>query len=95
MDAAYTKKAAVVVLDDSEVRLIMQALDELRYSELSGRFNGSQLINLAGLSHEWLCMSQDMGSRKKDRVTTIEDTDHVMDKIVHELYSPMSSWEVY
>ena len=73
MDAAYTKKTAFVVLDDSEVRLIMKALDCLRYSPASAGLNGSQLVNLAGLSHEWLCMTQDMESPNPERVTNPDD----------------------
>ncbi len=73
MDAAYTKKTAFVVLDDSEVRLIMKALDELRYAKGTGQMTGSQLVNFAGLSYEWLCMTQDMGSPQPERVTDPED----------------------
>lgn len=65
MDAAYTKKTAFVVLDESEVRLIMKALDELRYSDESAAMTGSMLVNLAGLSHEWICMTQDMEARSR------------------------------
>lgn len=94
MDAAYTKKTAFVVLDDSEVRLIMKALDELRYSEESTTMNGSMLINLAGLSHEWLCMTQDIGSPDPDRITDDKTNDIAMSKLA-ELYGERASWEVY
>lgn len=82
MDAAYTKKTAFVVLDDSEVRLIMRALDVLRYSEPSKTMTGSQLINLAGLSQEWMCMTQDMGSPKPERVTNPDDGYSVVMKAI-------------
>ncbi len=95
MDAAYTKKTAVVVLDDSEVRLIMKALDELRYSEESTTMTGSMLINLAGLSSEWLTLVQDMGSPDPARVSQVLDVPDVMSRIVKELYGPECSWEVY
>ncbi len=93
MDAAYTKKTAVVVLDDSEVRLIDRALHCLRYSD--DIKDGSQLVNLAGLSQEWMCMSQDMGSPNPGRVTQVLDVPDVMRRIVTELYGPECSWEVY
>lgn len=94
MDAAYNKKTAVVVLDDSEVRLIMKALDELRYSDASRSMTGSQLVNLAGLSMEWLCMSQGIGSPDPDRITDERNNDRVMSKLA-ELYGERASWEVY
>lgn len=90
MDAAYNKKTAVVVLDASEVQLIMKALDVLRYSD--EKMNGSQLVNLAGLSAEWLGMTQDMGSPKKDRISDAEDIDRCMSKAVMGLYDPEFSW---
>lgn len=95
MDAAYNKKTAVVVLDASEVRLIMKALDELRYSAESVTMNGSQLINLAGLSHEWLSMTQDIGSPQPERITHTLDIADVISKIVREFYGPVYDWEVY
>lgn len=82
MEAVYTKKTAVVVLDDSEVRLIMKALDELRYSESATTMTGSMLVNLAGLSHEWLRMSQDMGSPNPERVTKPDDGYSVVMKAI-------------
>ncbi len=88
MDAAYTKKTAFVVLDDSEVRLIMKALDTLRYSNESATMTGSMLINLAGLSQEWLCMTQDMGSPKPERVTNPDDGCSVMMKAIGEVLPP-------
>lgn len=93
MDAAYNKETAVIVLDASEVRLIMKALDVLRYSD--EKMNGSQLVNLAGLSHEWLCMTQGIGSPKPERITQPLDIDRVMSKIVREIYGPDCDWEVY
>lgn len=54
----------VVSLDHSEVRLIMKALDVLRYSVDSYRMSGSQLVNLAGLSSEWLRLTQDVGGKR-------------------------------
>lgn len=88
MDAAYTKKTAFVVLDDSEVRLIMKALDELRYSEASTSMTSSMLVNLAGLSHEWLCMTQDMGSPKPERVTNPDDGYSVVMKAIGKVLPP-------
>lgn len=88
MDAAYTKKTAFVVLDRSEVRLIMRALDCLRYSPASAGLNGSQLADLAGLSHEWLCMSQDMGSPKPERVTKPDDGYSVVMKAIGKVLPP-------
>lgn len=88
MDAAYTKKTAFVVLDDSEVRLIMKALDELRYSEASTTMTGSMLVNLAGLSQEWMCMSQDMGSPNQERVTNPDDGYSVVMKAIGKVLPP-------
>lgn len=88
MDAAYTKKTAFVVLDDSEVRLIMKALDELRYSEASTSMTGSMLINLAGLSQEWRSMAQDMGSPKPERVTNPDDGYSVVMKAIGKVLPP-------
>lgn len=95
MDAAYTKKTAVVVLDDSEVLLIMRALAALRYSNESKYLSGSMLVNLAGLSQEWHNMSTDMASRNPERVLQVLDIPVVMSRIVKELYGPECSWEVY
>lgn len=95
MDAAYNKKTAVVVLDASEVRLIMRALDVLRYSEPCKTMTGSQLVNLAGLSAEWLGMTQDIGSPDPERITQTLDIADVISKIVREIYGPECSWEVY
>lgn len=53
-----------VALDPSEVRLIMRALDCLRYSEESAHMNGSQLVNLAGLSMEWRGLTQDIAAHR-------------------------------
>ena len=92
MDAAYTKKTAVVVLDDSEVRLIMKALDTLRYSPASAGLTGSMLVNLAGLSHEWLCMTQDMESPKKGRLSDADDIDRCLAKAVKGLHDPDFAW---
>lgn len=83
MDAAYNKETIAVILDPSEVRLIMQALDVLRYSDEP--MNGSQLINLAGLSHEWLCVTQDIGSPQKLRISHQHDVQRILDKITKEL----------
>lgn len=47
-------------LEPDEVRLIMKALDELRYSEASRTMTGSQLVNLAGLSSEWRTLTQEI-----------------------------------
>ncbi len=94
MVAAYNKKTAVVVLDPSEVRLIMKALDELRYSDASRSMTGSQLVNLAGLSMEWLSMTQGIGSPDPDRITDERNNDKVMDKLA-ELYGEGASREVY
>lgn len=82
MDAAYNKKTAFVVLDDSEVRLIMKALDELRYSEAGTSMTGSQLVNLAGLSQEWMGMLQDMGSPNPERITKPDDGYSVIMKAI-------------
>lgn len=90
MDAAYNKDMAVVVLDRSEVRLIMKALDVLRYSD--EKMNGSMLINLAGLSHEWLCMTQAISSPNKYMVSPDADIDLVMDKYIRHLYGPERSF---
>lgn len=95
MEAAYTKKTAVVVLDDSEVLLLMRALTELRYSNESKYMTGSMLVNLAGLSQEWRNMSVDMSSPKPERVSQVLDIPFVMSRIVKELYGPECSWEVY
>ena len=86
MDAAYTKKTAFVVLDDSEVRLIDRALHCLRYS--NDIKDGSQLLNLAGLSQEWMCMSQDMGSPNPERVTNPEDGYLVVMKAIGKVLPP-------
>ena len=86
MDAAYTKKTAFVVLDDSEVRLIDRALHCLRYS--NDIKDGSQLVNLAGLSQEWMCMSQDMGSPNPERVTNPEDGYSVVMKAIGKVLPP-------
>lgn len=83
MEAAYTKKDAVIILDVSEVRLIMRALDLLRYSDEN--LNGSQLVNLAGLSVEWRAMLQDMASPKKDRISNDPDRDYLITKVFNAL----------
>lgn len=95
MDAVYNERDAVVILDHSEVRLIMKALDELRYAKVTGQMNGSQLVNLAGLSQEWLCMTQDIGSRDKKRLSTDEDIASFTSLYVGTMYGKDSSWEVY
>lgn len=94
MEAAYTKTDAVVMLDASEVRLIMRALDCLRYSPASAGLNGSQLVNLAGLSHEWLCMTQDMSSPAKDRVTKPDDGYRMISKAIGKVL-PDEYWEIW
>lgn len=81
-------------MDVSEVRLIMKALDELRYSDASKSMTGSQLVNLAGLSMEWLCMTQDIGSPDPDRITDEKTNDIAMSKLA-EIYGERASWEVY
>ena len=86
MDAAYTKKTAFVVLDDSEVRLIGRALHCLRYS--NDIKDGSQLVNLAGLSQEWMGMLQDMGSPNPERVTNPEDGYSVVMKAIGKVLPP-------
>lgn len=45
-------------IDPAEVRLIMKALDELRYADASKTMTGSQLVKLAGLSMEWRTLTQ-------------------------------------
>lgn len=63
MEAVYrSEKEIYVKLDGPEVRLIMLALDELRY-EPAG-LTGSQLVDLAGLSTEWKCLTQDVGGKR-------------------------------
>lgn len=94
MEAAYTKTDAVVMLDASEVRLILKALDELRYAQVTGQMSGSQLINLAGLSHEWLRMTQDMSSRAKDRVTKPDDGYRMISKAIGKVL-PDEYWEIW
>lgn len=47
-----------ISIDPADVRLIMKALDELRYSDASNSMTGSQLVNLAGLSMEWRTLTQ-------------------------------------
>lgn len=54
----------VVSLDHSEVRLIMKALDELRYSEALNGMDGSQLVNLAWLSNAWMGLTTDVGGKR-------------------------------
>ncbi len=92
MEAAYTKTDAVVVLDVYEVRLIMKALDVLRYSDES--LTGSQLVNLAGLSQEWLCMTQDMSSPAKDRITKPDDGYRMISKAIGKVL-PDEYWEIW
>lgn len=63
MEAVYrNEKEIFVKLDGPEVRLIMKALDELRYAPVS--MMGSQLVDLAGLSMEWMCLCQDIGGKR-------------------------------
>lgn len=86
MDAAYTKKTAFVVLDDYEVRLIDRALHCLRYSD--DIKDVSQLVNLAGLSQEWMCMSHDMRSPNPERVTKPDDGYSVVMKAIGKVLPP-------
>lgn len=92
MDAVYNEKDAVVILDHSEVRLIMKALDVLRYSD--EKMNGSQLVNLAGLSQEWLCMTQDIGSPDKNRLSAYNDIERFSGKYIEKFYGYATSREV-
>ena len=92
MEAAYTKTNAVVILDPSEVQLIMKALDTLRYS--GETMTGSMLVNLAGLSTEWACMTQDMTSPAKDRITKPEDDYRVICKAIGNVL-PDEYWEIW
>ena len=63
MEAVYrSEKEIFVKLDGPEVRMIMKALDELRYAPVS--MTGSQLVDLAGLSMEWMCLCQDVGGKR-------------------------------
>lgn len=94
MDAAYNSRDAVVILDHSEVRLIMKALDVLRYSEESAHMNGSQLVNLAGLSAEWRTATQDIGARPQ-RLSTDEEIESFTSLFVGTMYGKDYSWEVY
>lgn len=91
MEAAYTKNDAVVILDPSEVRLIMKALDTLRYS--GETMTGSMLVNLAGLSQDWQCMTQDIGSPKEDRITKPDDGYLVIAKAMG-MVLPVDYWEI-
>lgn len=52
-------------LEPDEVRLIMKALDELRYSEASRTMTGSMLVNLAGLSSEWRTLTQQIARHEE------------------------------
>lgn len=64
MEAVYrNEKEIFVKLDGPEMRLIMKALDDLRISS-AAILTGSQLVDLAGLSMEWMCMCQDVGGKR-------------------------------
>lgn len=85
----------VVSLDHSEVRLIMKALDVLRYSADSYRMSGSQLVNLAGLSSEWLRLTQDVGGKRFTNVDGYDAQDMVIGRIIKIICGPDVSWEIY
>lgn len=95
MDAAYTKKTAVVVLDATEVLLIMIALADLTYSYKPQWMSGLMRSELAGLSKEWRDMTMEQQSPQPERITHVLDVPDVMSRIVKELYGPECSWEVY
>ena len=92
MDAVYNSKDAAVILDHSEVWLIKIALDVLRYNDASAKLNGSQLVNLAGLSVEWEKMTADINHKCTSAEIGIE---RFMSKTVKTLYGDGYSWEVY
>ena len=63
MDAACrSEKEIYVKLDGPEMRLIAKALSVLRYS--NEPMTGSQLVDLAGLSVEWMTLCQDVGGKR-------------------------------
>ena len=64
MEAVYrNEKEVYVKLDGPEVRLIMKALDTMRYNT-DIVLTGSQLVDLSGLSMEWMCLCQDVGGNR-------------------------------
>lgn len=96
MNDLYIGKDEVVVsLDHSEVRLVMRALDVLRYSADSYRMSGSQLVNLAGLSGEWLRLTQDVGG-KRFTPTDFKALEKASDRCLETIWRDNSvSWEIY
>lgn len=62
MRAKYNPQETEVRLFKDDAILILEALDELRYSDKCAGWDGNKLLNLAVLSHTWRAMVQDMNS---------------------------------